>query len=392
MIDTWEIWLDDPQGVRILSISPISFSVAKVANKIGAFSLTLGGNFNTNPFKLDGLIEFWRNGQWINTGMLRNFEYWQDNEGTDYITISGPDTIDILQRRIERFQAGQVYSDKTDYADDMMKEIVDEHFGSSAGTGRDLSDYISVAPDASLGYSLSKGIAYRNVYDLLIEIAETSRENDLPIYFDLVPYLSSANQIKFRFETYLYQPGIDRTTISDQVVFGTNYDNISEPHLEYDFTEEVSMVLGGGAGEGTNRYTVFVMDNERVQESPYNRREAFADVRNGYPNVLTDDKAAQEVRAGRPVVRFSGTLKDIPPTRYGIEWNWGDRIIMQYRDIQAEAVVSAVVFKVDSSGKETIDARFALDDFKSYGGRLAVSQAPQTTQIPGRGIGDPPHG
>lgn len=367
---SWDIWIGDPFGTRLMSASPVSFVVAKVANKPGAFSMLFTGNFDVNPIRLDGLVEFWRDGKWVNTGMARAIRYFADKAGNDYVQISGPDLQDILDRRIIIGAAGSAESDKTDYADDMIKAIVTEQFGSGAGAGRDISAYLTVEADKSLGYSLSKSFAYKNVLTTIQEIAQTSTENSLPIYFDVVPYISG-NNILFRFETYLNQPGIDRTGTS-QVVFGTNYDNISDVNLEYDFTSEVTAAYAGGQGEGADRYLTSAINTDRVAESPYNRRESFKDARNESSTTAADDKASQSVREGAPVVRFAGRLLDIPPTRYGIEWSWGDKVIVQYRDIQQEAIISAVTFTVNDAGRETIDARFALEDSATYSGRLVI--------------------
>lgn len=365
---TWEVWLDDPFGLRLLALSPISFTVVKSANRPGMFSITFGGNFSTNPVKLDGLVEFWRDGRWVNTGMVRTISYFQDGNGNDYISLSGPDLIDLLARRIITGGAGSTEATKTDYADDMIKAIVTDHFGAPAGAqGRDISAYLSVEADASLGYSFTKSFAWRNTLTTIQEIAQTSTENSKPIFFDIVPYVSG-NLVKFRLETYLDQPGVDRTGTS-QVIFGTNFDNIQGVSLEYDFSDEVSFGYAGGQGEGADRYLSGAI-NTRYLESPYNRREAFADARNEEATSAVDAKAEQIVREGAPVVRMSGRLLDIPPTRYGIEWSWGDKVIVQYRGIQQEAIISAVTFGVNSDGQETIDARFALEDSATYAGRL----------------------
>ena len=365
---TWEIWLDDPFGLRLLALSPVSFSLVKSINKPGAFEITFAGNFSTNPVKLDGLVEFWRDGQWINTGMVRVIKYWQDSNGNDYISLAGPDLIDLLARRVIAGAAGSAETTKTDYADDMIKAIVTDNFGASAGAqGRNISAYLSVEADASLGYSMTKSFFYRNVLIVCQEIAQTSAENSKPIYFDIVPYVSG-NLVKLRFETYLNQPGIDRTGTS-QVIFGTNFDNISNVRLEYDFSEEITMAYAGGQGEGADRYISGAL-NTRYLETPYNRREAFTDARNESATAAVDAKAEQVVFAGAPVVRLSGNLLDIPPTRYGIEWSWGDKVIVQYRDIQVGATIGAISFGVDSDGNESIGARFQVEDSASYAGRL----------------------
>src|SRR5262249_31379974 len=72
------------------------------------------------------------------------------------LTIGGPSALQILKRRIVNASAGSSGAQKTDQLDDMMRAIVREQFGSGAGTGRDISAYLTVEADLSLGTSSTR--------------------------------------------------------------------------------------------------------------------------------------------------------------------------------------------------------------------------------------------
>ena len=93
------------------------------------------------------------------------------NERGERLTkITCVDLMQLLTRRIVAYNSGASQASKTDQADDMMKAIVRENFGSLAtDTDRDWSAYLSVEVDLSLGQSLSKSFSRRKVLQVLKE-------------------------------------------------------------------------------------------------------------------------------------------------------------------------------------------------------------------------------
>jgi len=60
---------------------------------------------------------------------------------------------------------------------------------------------------------------------------------------------------------------------------------------------------------------------------------------------------------GRPKFTFGGTPLDTAGSRFGIDWDFGDRIPARYRGVNFEILVNAVTLNVDDKGNETISAR-----------------------------------
>jgi hypothetical protein len=65
--------------------------------------------------------------------------------------------------------------------------------------------------------------------------------------------------------------------------------------------------------------------------------------------------------AGRGEERFGGDLMDTEATRFGVNWNWGDKVAVKYRNREFTPIVRAVVLSV-RNGEETIKARADHDD------------------------------
>ena len=75
------------------------------------------------------------------------------------LTLSARGAASLLERRIVKYTAGSAEASKTANADNMMRAIVRENFGSGAGSGRDWSSYLTVEADTSLAPSVSKSFA-----------------------------------------------------------------------------------------------------------------------------------------------------------------------------------------------------------------------------------------
>ena len=152
----YEAWINNQYGQRLgLLDTLIDFERIKVVNSVNVGQITLPGTFNQELLKPDYMIELWRapakgTMQLEFVFFIRNLIYKEDNSGNDIIVISGPDGNDLLARRIVAYYAGTSQASKTDNADDMMKEIVDENLaGSATDSDRDISGYHPAARKSS---------------------------------------------------------------------------------------------------------------------------------------------------------------------------------------------------------------------------------------------------
>lgn len=356
---TWQIWLDDPTGYqRHLVDTTGNFELAKALNYPGGFTMQLPKSFDEKLIQVDGIVEFWRSpvpgiNKLFDAYFIRKISYAQTDAG-DVIYISGPSLMDILRRRIVAYAAGTAQASQTDQADDLMKSIVKDNLGSDATAARQITG-LTIASDQALGPSLNRSFAWRNLLELFQEIVDGSQQAGTYVYFDVVP-VTALTGITFKFITWINQK-MDRTASGDAQYFGPDYGNMVNCLLDYDYTEEVNYVYAGGQGEGSDRTIVEVTDTARAALSPYNRCEMFVDARNETSSAAITDKADAEVKNGKPRIKFTGTLLDTNQSRFGIDWDFGDKITCSYRGLTIDGYVKAMTISVDGNGAEYIDAQ-----------------------------------
>jgi len=302
---------------------------------------------------------------WAMVGFIRKVQYSEPGTGVDVITVSGPDAIDLLDRRIVAYAAGTSQASKTDYADDMMREIVDENLESSAtDSDRDLSGInFVIGGENSAAPSVTKGFAWQKMLPLLQTICQMSKTDGTDLYFDVVPRLVSNTEIGFTFYTYINQIGQDLTTdTGGSIIFGREWGNLERPSYIEDYSQEVNVVYAGGQGEGSARDVQEVENATRVNRSIWNRREAFQDCRNTSASAGVVDAGNQRLSEGRPVIKFTGTLLDRKQSSYGIDWKFGDKVTATYLGKQFDGMVKSITFSVNENKQELITARLEVDE------------------------------
>ena len=106
--------------------------------------------------------------------------------------MSGPDINDFLRRRIVAYYAGESESEKTDYADDMLIEIVDESIVDGTNPTPDYGTRVwndlSTIGSQSLAPKITKGLSWEPLLELngggiLQEICEQSKQEGTELYW-----------------------------------------------------------------------------------------------------------------------------------------------------------------------------------------------------------------
>ena len=385
MSKTW-IVLRTHDGEMLTQIDKaIRWELVRTANSIGWWTVILSADFDRRFLGVDRLVEFWReptggHESLLGVGFMRYWEWFEDRKGAEYIRCGGPDQIGLLNRRIVANAAGTVYTQKTDYADDMMKAIVDEQYISTANRVGDIyytrssaisADHFEVAPDESKGKELTKEFAWRRVYDVLKELAEASAwptssgDDSFPIYFENV-YVAPA---KFVFRTYANQLGIDRTATAGiaPIIFSKEAGNLANPSLRWEYTDEVNLCYGGGQGQGAARMIDPENDPPRHNLTVWNYQESFKDARECEVILCVAQAARVEMQSKRPFVEFNGDLLDTPKTRFGVDWDFGDKVTIRYQGFSFDGLVESFKLAVDEDGREILDASVRI--FQAIEGR-----------------------
>lgn len=364
----YELWLTSDEGVRIALLDDFLFiTYSRLLNDVGWMSLNLPASFDTRLLVPDRQIQVWRAPTGGRLSLWRPYfiRKWRFSTiGSDEsVLVWGPDCNGLLDTRIVAYFAGEDESRKTALeADDMMKEIVDENLGSGVtDTDRDLSAHFAIQADSTDGPQLTKRFAWRNVLSTLRNISDAAREEGTEVWFDVVASNVSGTSITFEFRTYTGQPGQDRTRGNNQTVFDQDRGNMRDPFVEYDYSSERTYVYSLGQGELSNRRKQEIPAPARIGTSFWNRREAYMDARFETTDVGVQDAGRAKLIEGRPRIRFGAEATDTEGTRFGRDWDFGDKVIARYRGQEFEPLIEAVQISVRGEN-ETVRARLELEN------------------------------
>lgn len=371
---TVEIYMCDPTGVRIELLDyATQYEYALLANEPGPFLIKMPAEFDRNKIRLDNIIEIWR-GHGPGTlkldycGFLRGWRYYSE-AGIDCTDLYGLSTMELLNRRIVYAAAGDAEAAMTDQADDLIKAVVIDQLGSDAAAGRDLTSVgggFTVQGNVSDGAAIEANFSYRNVLELCQEAAAASLQSGTPLYFDIVPLVSSSvtGALAFQFRTYTEQRGDNRAWDSGNPLFvGEDWGNLEAGSVDFDATGEYNWCLALGDGEGADRDTAYASYADRVDASIWNLREGTADGRGFVTSIWTSLSycAGLFLEDHRLKYKFGGDIVETPYFRYGRDWHFGDRVAAVYRDIQVDATIDRVIIRSDDLGQETITASLKVD-------------------------------
>ena len=347
-------------------------------------------------FKVDWRIEVWRSPAYgypmrrEEMYMLRKPEiYTREEDGIQTIILRGRNGMDLLNRRYVIQYSETAYTDKTDKIDDMMKEIVREQC--LYGSCRDYAGAVdndrafpqgefTVQDDMSLGPSTTLTFADRNVLDLMKELSElsvnmnyTSPTVNRKIYYGVVPVelkgytgtLAEPNaQSGYQFQTFADLRGIDRT---DGVEFSLENENLKTPTYGESHFDEVNAIFVKGTGTDSARATLEVENLSLIRKSRWNRCENVRSATYESDASKLQGEADIALGEGRPIFNLDAVFLNSPGgvnsprSLYGIDWDMGDLLKVNYAGKQFEIEVINVYVSVNENGEENITGRNAQD-------------------------------
>jgi len=362
MPSAYQVKILTPYGVQLAAVDDfIKLQMTRKINDVGAFSMTLPQKYN-DLANADNMIEIWRKaerGTWKLWGdtrfFLQNKKLYSGSNSEKLLDISGQDAIGLLARRGVSYYSGSAQSEKVAVAaDNLLKDIVDENFGASAtDTARSIATYLTIQPDFTLAPVLSKDFAWRNVLEVLREIAQTSTGAGTYLAFDVVATENSM----FEFRTYTGQRGIDKRfsgTNQQVVILSEDNGSLGSAALEENYLDEKTFVYALGQGEGAARAYSSSSDAARIGISPFGRIEIMRDSRSTGDTTSLTGEAFAALKEYKFKRIFSGKFLDTLAYRYGVEVEWGDRVTAQYAN-QTFDVLLDIVSITMQAGKETIE-------------------------------------
>lgn len=328
--------------------------------QVGALRLTLPATFDDTLLRLDGRIGVWRsiNGRppkldGETVFFIRKWEYTADTT-----TITAYSANHLLGRRIIDYFAGTSYSSKTTptAAGNLIKTFVSENMlagivgadRQGAETQADISTYLSNQANLGDGTSLTMQCAWRNLLDVIHELSDASTFAGTYMAADIVAPTPSTLELR----TYATVRGVDHRASSGQpVILSEESGSLANCLLTIDRSEEITVAVAGGSGEGTQRLVRTSIDTTRIAESPLNRIEQFGDYSNVSDATTLQSLADAMVRAGRPRIEFGADVVETDSATRGIHYDLGDMVTAAFRGGQYDARIDVIEVAVGSGGQ-----------------------------------------
>jgi len=356
----YELRLTTDAGSSIGLLTAESFAWSVALHDVGVFTATLNPEW-ASLLDYDRRIDVWRAEGSVEGGLMRSYpiriiEDSTDEQGKRSLQVTGFDGNYLLAGGLIEYAAGSAQAEITDYADDMCKAVVRNCLGASAPEPLD-STLFSVAADLSVGPSFTKAFAWRNVLDVLRDIAEEADGAGTPIYWHVFDLPSTSG---FEFRTATNQLGRDRShTSAHPLVLGVDRGNLKWASLTRDASEEVNHAFAGGAGEETARL-IGEATSANATASKWSRRRGFVDATNLTAQASVTNAAGREVIKRTRRNRFECAINSTPGARLGLDWGFGDRLTAEYQGAYYTGMVRALKVTVDTSGQESVDAKIQV--------------------------------
>ena len=369
----FQIWWTDDRGNRIQQLKKFAFlNYTRIVNGIGTLNIGLPFSEFGNIFREDYRVEVWRTPKLGQKRRLENTFSMQEGiirarqeDGVTILDMTGHDPNGMLDRRIEKFRSTTSQATKTNNVDNMMKEIVDEQMGAAA-----LADdadraipfnegFFRIQADSSLGASITKSFAFRNIKDILKELHQTSRINTPRIYFDIIPVTPTI----WEFQTFKDLRGADRrfSAGKSSFLFSLDRGNLELPSYEVDSFEYKNVIYVAGQGKATARA---VEEREAVQTaSLWGRREMFRDARQEETIAGLQAVGDEELGFHRRKQRFIANFLDTPNSVYGKDWDLGNWHTVSFAGIQFDVEIKVVYVTLEDTGEENIFGRNEFGEF-----------------------------
>jgi hypothetical protein len=269
-------------------------------------------------------------------------------------TVKAVDCVSLIDRRICAYYAASAQTRKSDYADNMIKNIAAENIASTASdysgsTTRGLpASQFSIRADFSAAPLIKKEFAWRNLLAVYQEIAATSYEAGTFLAFDIV--VPDINSGAFELRTYVGKRGVDRRA---EFVLSEGNENFNKAVITYDYSDEKTHIYAGGKGQENLRVVDDAYSVVREPASVFNRIEKFVNAAHTDDPVTVADEATAAVMAGQPRIYISGDLVDSAQMRRGKNYELGDLVSAEVGGLRDDFIIDTVIVSVKSDGAPT---------------------------------------
>ena len=359
----YQIRLKDTSGSVVAITDHFErLAYTKRVNKAGFYTLQVneGAPF-VAAIGLDYQLEVWRRDQAANIDWYLDFEAFhrtpvrqRDKRGKAIFRSYGVGYADLLRRRIVAGFASTAYTEKNGAAETVAKEFVTEQctVGDRAILG------FSVEADGGSGANIQVTRAWRILLEVLQEASLMAQQKGGPGDFAVV----GTGPGTFEFRWYDGQLGADRTVGNADgnapIVFSILLGNMALPIYALARTDEANVIYVAGQGEGDSRALEIRTDPIAMADSPWNRREMFADARHEITAAALQDKGDRTLEEMQAQESFSFDVIQTEQTQYGRDYSLGDLITARYGAIERNKKIVGVGIVVEHN-KDTISVELA---------------------------------
>lgn len=342
-------------------------------------------------FQIDGRIDVWRRAQGMGVArlgetqwLIRNVRHKVDENNKQFIHILAYDPLVIIDKYIIAYVAGTPYSLKENIpADDMIKQIARENFGSLATDWRrDLSAWLYIEDDKSQAPAISMDdMAFEKIMPNLEQICEKSAAAGTYLSYDIV-YDDRLEKLALR--TYTKQRGSNHGTGSTvPLVFGFYNDpvnvlgyGLNYASVETDATDEHTFIYSGQASQDTNCFYTTISNDDIIKSSPFGRREDYITAGDAStPDTVLNEAHAWLQHKTRKTI-INGHIEQLSGLRYGIDYGYGDLVVFRYLGKSYDIHLDEIRFIVDERGKEDITVFSTKTEYEH-----AISSLPSSASI-----------
>jgi len=322
------------------------FYYLRSVNTCGTFSLAFSKMADetedefitrTDVFELDGRVEFWW--RWLEQDIdwhldaayfVRDVQYYLTAEGALTYQIMGRGFLDLMNRRVvRRGSTGTPSYNKTGVVETVLKELVTEQaVEGGSDWARGIYNF-TVEADEARGPVIPVTSLNRVLYQVLYH--DTI---DVSSYYDIEAVGDDAFELKW---FYPYR-GDDRT---GEVLFAYKHGNMTQASLAISRHDEVTAILAGGKGTGDDRDYLWVTDDARLAESPWNRIEEFRNVSNVENTADYESWANRRLDEMRPRKSLTFKALQTPGCLLGKHYFFGDLVASEFMGFSQDKMVSA---------------------------------------------------
>lgn len=277
------------------------------------------------------------------------------NTGDLIFNLYGSGYAHLLTRRIVEPPAGYENSDKTGYAESVLKSYISDCLVSPVDGDR-IFDGVTIEVDTAEGEYIEYSTRYINLMTVCTNVADAGK-----IDFGLIEG-DELGEVLVRARSVWGKDRREGNPEGNQpTVFSFLYGNMDIPILSTNASEEKNYIYVGGPGQGTEREVVNISSPTTKR---WGRKEAFIEARQqsttdglyAVGNAYLEDKKISE--------NLSFDIIQTIGSRWLIDWELGDLITARYFDkvfdkkiVEVGVVVSPTANLIETVTVEMQDVR-----------------------------------